>query len=71
MKWINRLIHRRVMVQKRYEDWLFKEGKWQAKLSDFNKMFINYVRRIHSLYPELFLVGSILGKKSRYTEALF
>ena len=59
-KWINRLPHRRLMVQKRSEDWLFKKGKQCARLRDFDKVFVHYARRIHSLYPGLFLVETIL-----------
>ena len=59
-KWINRLVHRRVMVQKRSKGWLFKKGKRRARLNDFDEMFDHYVRKIHSLYPVPFLVGTIL-----------
>ena len=50
------------MVQKRAESWLFKKGKRWARLSDFDEMFVHYVRRVHSLYLGLFLVGTTLKK---------
>ena len=65
-KWIGRLLHRRVMVQKRSEDWLSKKGKQRARFSNFDKMFVYYVTRVHSLYPGLFSVGTILNKNSSW-----
>ena len=59
-KWIGRLLHRRVVVQRRSEGWLFKRGRRRAKLSDFDEMLDHYVRRIHGLYLPLFSVGTIL-----------
>ena len=54
------LLHRRVMVQKRSEGWLFKKGKRRANLSDFDEMLDHYVRQIHGLYLSLLSVGTIL-----------
>lgn len=59
-KWIGRLLHRRVVEQKRTKGWLFKKGKRRSKLSDFDEMLDHYIRRVHGLCPSLFSVGTIL-----------
>ena len=65
-KWIGWLLCRRVMVQKRESGWLFlREGRW-AKISNFDEMFLQYITKVHTLYPSLLSVGTLLDLLSTW-----
>ena len=59
-KWVGLLLHWRVTIQGRNADWLFQKGRSRARLRDYDVMFIHYITEIHSLYPSLFSVGTLL-----------
>ena len=59
-KLIGWLLRRKVMLQRRESGWLFWKEKRRAKISDYDEMFLHYIMRVHTLYPSLFSVGTLI-----------